>query len=93
MIMTGVDRGDGTFANTLYEEERPDETPLEALQRAAASWYGDQWGKKEKKARIIEKYGRLGPIDHPTSYLPALFVGRRGFFIRTKWNAEKRVNE
>lgn len=92
MIMTGIER-DGTFSCSPYGEVKPGEAPLEALMRTAATWYGERWEAKRRKARIIEKYGRLGAVDNPTSYLPALFVGRRGFFIRTKYNAEKRVNE
>jgi len=82
-IMTGVEDRNGEFECVVCGEAKQDETATEALVRVAAE-------HTKKKGRIQEAYGRLGPHDAPTSRLPALFVGRRGFFIMTKWNAEKR---
>ena len=81
-IMSGIENQNGEFVCTVCGESRDGETALEALQRVAGE-------RTKKKCTVNPTYDRLGPHNNPTSFLPALFVGQRGFFINTKWNAEK----
>jgi hypothetical protein len=87
-IVTGLEDNDGVFKCRPCGETHPEETLLDALKRMAAEWYGTDWPQKERKMRVVPNYD---PINQGgTTFLPAVFIGRRGFFIKTVWNTEKR---
>lgn len=87
-VVTGVEDRNGCFACSLCGESQQGESALQVLERIVKAYYD-----KPVKQRIVEKYSILGSETNPTEWLPAVFVGKRGFFISTQWNPNKREHE